>query len=108
MIKLDIKTENGKKYVEYRGNVLEVEITKKGVNTEADIFDMNPAARAGTASIEVKAKVGNLTCNTIVDDLGDPELLYDIFVEDKDNNQFEVFFKLYHRAGDSTVSMGII
>lgn len=107
MTKLEIKRENGKSYVEYKEKKLSVEITTKGVNTEMDIFDMSPAARGGTASIEVKAKVGDFSCTTIIDDEGRP-VSYDLFAEDRENGRFEVIFKIYERAGAASISMGIV
>lgn len=109
MTKLEITVnENKEAYLEYQGKRLEYVHDEAWRNDAEDIFDMNPASRAGFAKRVDSFVIGGLK-EEIVSDSDNLAHSFEFYAEDIDDESFKIIMKYYlPRGGRHEVEVGYI
>lgn len=99
MTKLEINVnEKNELYIEWQGKKLSYAHEEKWMNDEADIFDMNPAARAGYSKRVDSFVIGNYK-NEIISDSDNLAQAFEFYVDDADDKNFKIVMKYYLPRG---------
>ena len=99
MQKLEVKSNENGKYIEYKGVVLAVEHTVSHQFGEYDFFDMNPAARSGKPTQTVDSfRVGDFK-KEIVSDNNSLAHNFTFWAKDIDEKNFQIVMTYYKNLG---------
>lgn len=99
MTKLEIKVNDKKEsYIEWQGKKLAYSHEETWMNDVADIFDMNPAARAGYAKRVDSFVIGNFK-NEIVSDSDNLAHSFEFYADDSDDKNLKIVMKYYLPRG---------
>lgn len=99
MQKLEVKSNENGKYIEYKGVVLSFEHIVSYQNGEYDSFDMNPAARSGKPTQTVDSfRVGDFK-KEIVSDNNSLAHNFTFWAKDIDEKNFQIVMTYYKNLG---------
>lgn len=109
MQKLEVKSNENGKYIEYKGVVLAFEHTVSYQNGEYDFFDMNPAARSGKPTQTLDSfRVGDFKTE-IVSDSDNTAYNFTFWAKDIDEKNFQIVMTYCtQRSGNQECVVGDI
>lgn len=99
MQKLEVKSNENGKYIEYKGVVLSFEHIVSYQNGEYDSFDLSPAARSGGATQSVDSfRIGDFK-KEIISDSDNLADNFTFWAKDIDEKNFQIVMNYYMRRG---------